>query len=151
MAGNLREYPLALPDGSVKAGKEFRYGHAPAAYGKLTEENVLYLGCHDNETLYDQVVLKANHAGRAEACARIVQMAQGLIAVSQGIAFFHAGDELLRSKSLDRDSYNSGDWCAPTHRAAPTHALHVSNACIYTCAQIACLEACGSGCGCAHM
>jgi hypothetical protein len=28
----------------------------------------------------------------------------------QGIPFFHAGDEILRSKSLDRDSYNSGDW-----------------------------------------
>ena len=31
-----------------------------------------------------------------------------LVAVSQGIAFFHAGDPILRSKSLDRDSYNSG-------------------------------------------
>ncbi|EPS70961.1 hypothetical protein M569_03797, partial [Genlisea aurea] len=28
----------------------------------------------------------------------------------QGVPFFHAGDEILRSKSLDRDSYNSGDW-----------------------------------------
>lgn len=28
----------------------------------------------------------------------------------QGIPFFHAGEELLRSKSLDCDSYNSGDW-----------------------------------------
>lgn len=28
----------------------------------------------------------------------------------QGIPFFHAGDEMFRSKSLDRDSYNSGDW-----------------------------------------
>ena len=35
-------------------------------------------------------------------------LAVALVAVSQGIAFFHAGDELLRSKSLDRDSYNSG-------------------------------------------
>ena len=26
----------------------------------------------------------------------------------QGIAFFHAGSDILRSKSLDRDSYNSG-------------------------------------------
>eukprot|EP00892_Ulva_mutabilis_P007082 jgi/Ulvmu1/4746/UM020_0030.1 len=110
MAGNLREFPLELPDGSVRAGKEFRYGHAPAAYGKRTEENVLYLGCHDNEALYDQAVLKANHRGEAAACARVVQMSLGVIAVSQGIAFFHAGDELLRSKSLDRDSYNSGDW-----------------------------------------
>ena len=32
------------------------------------------------------------------------------IFISQGIPFFHAGDEMLRSKSLDRDSYNSGDW-----------------------------------------
>lgn len=30
--------------------------------------------------------------------------------LSQGIPFFHAGDEMLRSKSIDRDSYNSGDW-----------------------------------------
>lgn len=28
----------------------------------------------------------------------------------KGIPFFHAGDEILRSKSLDRDSYNSDDW-----------------------------------------
>ena len=35
-------------------------------------------------------------------------LASALVALSQGIAFFHAGDEILRSKSLDRDSYNSG-------------------------------------------
>ena len=28
----------------------------------------------------------------------------------QGIAFFHAGSDVLRSKSLDRDSYNSGEY-----------------------------------------
>lgn len=37
-------------------------------------------------------------------------LAQWLVALSQGIAFFHAGDELLRSKSLDRDSYDSGEF-----------------------------------------
>ena len=31
----------------------------------------------------------------------------------QGIAFFHAGSDILRSKSLDRDSYNSGDSSRP--------------------------------------
>ena len=29
---------------------------------------------------------------------------------TQGVPFFCAGDELLRSKSFDRDSYASGDW-----------------------------------------
>jgi pullulanase/glycogen debranching enzyme len=33
-----------------------------------------------------------------------------LVALSQGVPFFHAGDDLLRSKSMDRDSYDSGDW-----------------------------------------
>jgi pullulanase len=31
-------------------------------------------------------------------------------AFSQGIAYFHAGIETLRSKSMDRNSYDSGDW-----------------------------------------
>ena len=32
------------------------------------------------------------------------------VALGQGIPFFHAGSELLRSKSLDRNSFDSGDW-----------------------------------------
>ena len=30
--------------------------------------------------------------------------------LSQGIAYVHAGQELLRSTSMDRNSYDSGDW-----------------------------------------
>jgi hypothetical protein len=37
------------------------------------------------------------------------------VAFSQGIAFFHAGDDILRSKSLDRDSYNSGALPSSLH------------------------------------
>jgi pullulanase/glycogen debranching enzyme len=33
-----------------------------------------------------------------------------LVGLGQAIPFFHAGVDMLRSKSLDRDSYNSGDW-----------------------------------------
>ena len=33
-----------------------------------------------------------------------------IVALSQGVPFFMAGDEILRSKSEDRNSYNSGDW-----------------------------------------
>jgi pullulanase/glycogen debranching enzyme len=32
------------------------------------------------------------------------------VAFSQGTAYFHAGADTLRSKSLDRNSYDSGDW-----------------------------------------
>ncbi len=40
-------------------------------------------------------------------------LAAAIVALSQGVAFFHAGDELLRSKSLDRDSYGSGEGLTP--------------------------------------
>jgi pullulanase/glycogen debranching enzyme len=33
-----------------------------------------------------------------------------LLLFGQGVPFLHAGVDLLRSKSLDRNSYNSGDW-----------------------------------------
>ena len=33
-----------------------------------------------------------------------------IAALSQGVPFVHAGSDMLRSKSLDRNSYNSGDW-----------------------------------------
>ena len=38
----------------------------------------------------------------------MASLAHWMVALSQGLVFFHAGDELLRSKSLDRDSYDSG-------------------------------------------
>ena len=53
----------------------------------------------------------------AEDRARMAAMAAATVALSQGVAFFHAGDELLRSKSLDRDSYGSG--AAPTQHSGP--------------------------------
>jgi pullulanase/glycogen debranching enzyme len=31
-------------------------------------------------------------------------------AFAQGVAYYHAGIDVLRSKSLDRNSFNSGDW-----------------------------------------
>jgi pullulanase len=33
-----------------------------------------------------------------------------LVALGQGVPFFLAGDDLLRSKDMDGNSYNSGDW-----------------------------------------
>jgi pullulanase len=37
-------------------------------------------------------------------------LALATVAFSQGVAYFHAGTEMLRSKSLDGNSYDSGDW-----------------------------------------
>jgi len=57
-----------------------------------------------------QVIMKLQPDTAIEERVAVCQMALGLTALSQGVSFFHAGDDLLRSKSLDRDSYSSGDW-----------------------------------------
>ena len=42
--------------------------------------------------------------------ARVQILGAAINAFSQGVAYFHAGVDTLRSKSLDRNSFNSGDW-----------------------------------------
>jgi hypothetical protein len=41
---------------------------------------------------------------------RAQNVGNAVVALAQGVSFFHAGQDMLRSKSLDRDSFNSGDW-----------------------------------------
>ncbi len=53
-------------------------------------------------------MLKAAEGTSVEDRARMAVLAQACVCLAQGVAFFHAGDEILRSKSLDRDAYNSG-------------------------------------------
>ena len=54
------------------------------------------------------MIMKCAEDSPLEDRIRRHRLALALVAVSQGVAFFHAGDPILRSKSLDRDSYNSG-------------------------------------------
>ncbi len=41
---------------------------------------------------------------------RMNTLALAIPTLSQSPCFWHAGADLLRSKSLDRNSYDSGDW-----------------------------------------
>ncbi|XP_021723192.1 pullulanase 1, chloroplastic-like [Chenopodium quinoa] len=111
LAANLRDFMLTNCDGrQVKGSEVYTYGGSPVGYAMQPIETINYVSAHDNETLFDIVSLKtATYTSLDERC-RVNHLATSIIALTQGIPFFHAGDELLRSKSLDRDSYNSGDW-----------------------------------------
>ncbi|MDY7227575.1 pullulanase-type alpha-1,6-glucosidase [Hyalangium rubrum] len=110
LAGNLRDYSLTASDGTSKKGSELKYGSDPAGYTLDPQEVITYVSAHDNETLFDAVQLKAPRNASMDTRVRMHNMGISLVALGQGIPFFHAGDELLRSKSLDRNSFNSGDW-----------------------------------------
>jgi pullulanase/glycogen debranching enzyme len=86
------------------------YRGAPAGYTLDPQEQVVYVSAHDNETLFDAIQWKAPASASLEERVRMNNLGLSLVALSQGMPFFHAGDDLLRSKSLDGNSYNSGDW-----------------------------------------
>ncbi|KAL5139285.1 Pullulanase 1, chloroplastic [Glycine soja] len=111
MAANLKDFVLTNSEGEeVKGSEILTYGGTPVAYASCPIETINYVSAHDNETLFDIVSLKTPMDISVSERCRINHLATSIIALSQGIPFFHSGDEILRSKSLDRDSYNSGDW-----------------------------------------
>ena len=110
LAGTQRSYRMTTHDGSVKALAEIDYAGQPAGYASAPGEVVNYVENHDNQTLFDIHVLKLPRDTPTADRARVQVLGLALTAFSQGIAYFHAGSELLRSKSGDRNSYDSGDW-----------------------------------------
>ncbi|KAG9139744.1 hypothetical protein Leryth_016675 [Lithospermum erythrorhizon] len=111
MTANLKDMKFISHDGhKVKGSEVLTHDGRPVGYAFSPNETINYISAHDNETLFDILSLKTPISLTVEERCRINHLATSIVALSQGIPFFHAGDEMLRSKSLDRDSYNSGDW-----------------------------------------
>jgi pullulanase len=110
MAGSIRDYTMTTYDGSVKRLEQIDYNGQPAGYVSQPSEVVNYVENHDNETLFDFNVYKMPLTATREERARAQVLGIAMTALAQGIAYFHAGIDILRSKSMDRNSYDSGDW-----------------------------------------
>ena len=110
LAGNLADYRFVDRHGDEVPASAIDYNGQPAAYASDPQESVNYAAAHDNETLFDinqyKLPLDTPMADRV----RVVNLANSIVALAQGIPFFHAGQEMLRSKSCDSNSFDSGDW-----------------------------------------
>ncbi|MBD8078264.1 pullulanase-type alpha-1,6-glucosidase [Cellulosimicrobium arenosum] len=110
LAGNLRDFTFVTSTGQEQRGDEIDYRGAPAGYADSPEEVVTYVDAHDNETLFDLLALKLPADTPMDERVRMNTVSLATTALSQSPSFWHAGTDLLRSKSLDRNSYDSGDW-----------------------------------------
>lgn len=84
------------------------------------DQSINYMFAHDNLCFWDKI--KAAGSEKVSYGARIVKFGHGILLVSQGIPFIHAGDEFLRTKekgagsAMSHNSYmagietNSIDW-----------------------------------------
>lgn len=109
LAGTLRDYTATFADGRTAPLSALDYAGQPAGYASAPTEVVNYVENHDNLTLFDVNALRLPRGTPRAERARVQALAIAVVALSQGVPYWHAGIELLRSKSLDRNSFDSGD------------------------------------------
>ncbi|WP_425245187.1 pullulanase-type alpha-1,6-glucosidase [Streptomyces sp. NEAU-NA10] len=115
LSGNLARYRFTDTSGKEVTGAEVDYNGSPAGYADAPGDALAYADAHDNETLFDALAFKLPEDTTAQDRARMQVLALATATLSQGPALSQAGTDLLRSKSLDRNSYDSGDWFNAIH------------------------------------
>ncbi|WP_133327361.1 pullulanase-type alpha-1,6-glucosidase [Sapientia aquatica] len=106
LAGNLASFPL----NSTTTGAQVDYFGSATGYTGTPQENIAYISVHDNETVFDVSQYKHPIATTTADRARAQVVGLSIVALAQGVPFFHGGDDMLRSKSMDSNSYDSGDY-----------------------------------------
>ncbi|MET7281201.1 pullulanase-type alpha-1,6-glucosidase [Kribbella sp. NPDC005582] len=111
LAGNLRSFSFrSAESGATVRGDGVDYNGSPAGYADQPDEVVTYVDAHDNETLWDTLTYKLPTGMPMADRVRMNTLSLATTALAQTPSFWHAGADMLRSKSLDRNSYDSGDW-----------------------------------------
>jgi pullulanase len=76
-------------------------------------QTVNYTSAHDNLTLWDKLAL-SNPEDSREDRMRMNRLSAAIILTSQGIPFFQAGEEFLRSKPLNEEGtvFDDNSYCS---------------------------------------
>ncbi len=110
LAGNLADYRFKNRLGETVTGKDIDYNGSATGYTQDPQEHIVYISKHDNQTFWDFSQYKLPEDVSIKDRVRMHNVGLDIVMFSQGIPFFQAGDDMLRSKSFDRNSYNSGDY-----------------------------------------
>ncbi|MCA0253471.1 MAG: pullulanase-type alpha-1,6-glucosidase [Actinobacteria bacterium] len=111
LAGTLRAYVLrSARTGQLTRGDQLPYAGWVAGYADEPDEVISYVDAHDNETLFDALTLKLPQSTPMADRVRLNTLCLACATLGQSPVMWHAGTDMLRSKSLDRNSYVSGDW-----------------------------------------
>ncbi|WP_411074585.1 pullulanase-type alpha-1,6-glucosidase [Streptomyces sp. cmx-4-7] len=110
LTGNLARYTFTTSDGTRRTGAQIDYNGQPAGYTATPAEAVNYVEAHDNLALFDALAYKLAPDTTSAARARLQALALATSTLSQSPSMAQGGTDLLRSKSLDHNSYDSGDW-----------------------------------------
>jgi pullulanase-type alpha-1,6-glucosidase len=111
LAGTLRGYSFrSARTGHPVRGDGLGYAGGVAGYADQPDEVISYVDAHDNETLFDALTIKLPRTTPMPVRVRLNALCLACATLGQSPVMWHAGTDILRSKSLDRNSYRSGDW-----------------------------------------
>lgn len=91
------------------------YNDSHIGFTESPRETINYINAHDDLILYDKMKITFPHLEEA-GIERLNKFAFSILFTAQGIPFFHAGNEFLRSKCMISNTYNkpasinSIDW-----------------------------------------
>lgn len=105
----------AAHKGFINGGEGFEGAIKSGVMGKIEDslhlepkQVITYAEVHDNYTIWDKLLFANPHTTREERI-RMHKLATAIILTSQGIPFIHAGQEFMRTKGGDANSYQSPD------------------------------------------
>ncbi|RBP70211.1 pullulanase [Alkalibaculum bacchi] len=75
-------------------------------FAKDPEESINYINSHDNLILYDKIKKTCPYSSEEELI-KLNKFALSILFTSQGIPFIHEGNEILRTKQMVANSYDS--------------------------------------------
>ena len=110
LAGTLANYVLKDATGTAVTASGLSWNGQPAGYADDPADIINYVSKHDGETLWDKLQYGLPAEATRQDRVRIQNVAATIPLLSQGVPFLQMGGDLIRSKSMDRDSYDSGDW-----------------------------------------
>lgn len=110
LSGTVRDFTFTDRFGSTRSNAQIDYFGQQAGYTAAPSETINYIEAHDNQTLFDLNAYKLPQSTSIADRVRAQNLGAAMVLLSQGVPFLHAGEEILRSKSMDRDSYNAGDY-----------------------------------------
>ncbi|MCX7920502.1 MAG: type I pullulanase [Clostridia bacterium] len=85
-----------------------RYSDIVKDYNFAPGQSMNYVANHDNNTLWDKL-LAANPKASTEDLKKMHKLANTVVFTSQGVSYLHAGEEFLRTKGGDENSFVSPD------------------------------------------
>lgn len=85
-----------------------KVNYSKAPWAAEPYQTINYVSCHDDNTLWDRLKI-SNPDASEDDLIKMDKLANTIVFTSQGVAFMHAGAEMLRTKKGIANSYNSPD------------------------------------------